>query len=1000
MFLQLTWLLLTTELRSHQKADFRTESPIGETLTNTLCKIQLLGGLRVQIGEREVTRFSTQKTASLLAYLAYHRHQQHPREVLMEALWPECDPKVGRNRLSVALSALRRQLEPPGIPQGSLIQADRFAVSLNPAAVTTDVAEFCAALHKAARATNLAERNQLLQHALSHCHSELLPGFYEDWVLTEQRRLEEMKEQAARFLAAHPISADSAETFFLPLSEPLPTLPERALTACDRRLSPAFTRFFGREDEIARLGELLRPGDAPLRLLTLTGAGGAGKTRLALAAARTLWECYPNSLWYAALADVTAARLPAAIADALELLRTDSLEPTEQIVGFLNAGNTPVLLILDNFEHIVEEGAAVVQTMLERVPALRCLVTSRRLLGLAHEREFPVPPLPTPRGADTPERLSLYDSVRLFVDRAQAVMPHFQVTVHNAPAVAELCDRLEGIPLALELAAARASVLTPSQMLDQLERRFDFLVSRKRDRPARHRTLRAAMDWSYHLLSPELQTFFARLSVFRGGWTWEAAEAVCEQSQALEYLEHLRECSLVMTEETDGTMRFRMLETIREFAWEQLIPEQRAEAQRRHADYFMAEAERLRDRQTELGDSVYYRALEANCENSLTALQWAKEQQGEPDRALRLVHALKPYWLHRGYFIEGQRHLMEALACDKTEELRPLRAWVIDDVSYLALKQNDFSKARDLIEWSIRNWRVLNPESREMAHALTRRGFVYESERDFAAAEAVYQESLALCETLGEKEVAAYTYNALGGLHSHQEKYEQARHYWERSLSLYRELGSNSNIATLLNNLGSIMMEQKNYEAALPLIEQSLTLHREMKATRSSAFTLGNLAMIKMGLKDYSAACELFEESLQLARQMDNKRLISAVLRFYGQALVRLGDTSAARAHYRESLLLSQEIGDEESVVLRFEVFGELAFTTGDLPRAVRLYSAAVTQGESIGLSVPDPHLLENYRPETMRLSLPEQEFNDAWETGRIMSWEEAIAYALEEESG
>src|SRR5207244_3504492 len=221
----------------------------------------------------------------------------------------------------------------------------------------------------------------------------------------------------------------------------------------------------------------------------------------------------------------------------------------------------PSLLVLDNFEHLVEEGASVVQALLERLPSLKCLVTSRQLLGLSGEREFAVPPLQTPAGAPAAgrphappapfalEQLSLYESVQLFIDRAQIVKPDFQVTNRNAAAVAELCNRLEGIPLALELAAARAQVLTPGQMLYQLAHRFEFLVSRKRDGAKRHQTLHAAMDWSYRLLTPELQRFFARLSVFRGGWTLEAAEAVCEEPLALDYLAQLRECSLVLAEE-------------------------------------------------------------------------------------------------------------------------------------------------------------------------------------------------------------------------------------------------------------------------------------------------------------------------------------------------------------------------------------------------------------------------------------------------------------------
>ena len=319
-----------------------------------------------------------------------------------------------------------------------------------------------------------------------------------------------------------------------------------------------------------------------MRLVTLTGLGGAGKTRLAIEVAERLVEPFAGAVWFAPLADITDPRLLAdTILDSLRLVRSPQQEPLEQVIEALS--RQPSLLILDNFEQMVEGGAALVQTLLSRVPTLTVLVTSRQLLGLAGEEEFVVPPLLTPNGGETAAQLSLYDSVQLFVDRAQAAMPHFQVTSGNAPAVAELCHRLEGLPLAIELAAARALVLTPAQMLKQLEQRFGFLVSRKRDATERHKTLEAAIEWSYRLLTPELQRFFARLSVFRGGWTAEAAEAVCEEPLALDYLAQLRECSLVLAEETrGGRMRFRMLESLREYAANNYLAEGRPLNRERH----------------------------------------------------------------------------------------------------------------------------------------------------------------------------------------------------------------------------------------------------------------------------------------------------------------------------------------------------------------------------------------------------------------------------------
>jgi predicted ATPase len=378
--------------------------------------------------------------------------------------------------------------------------------------------------------------------------------------------------------------------------------------------------------------------------VTLTGPGGTGKTRLALQVAERLTQPFAGAVWFAGLADIADPNLIAdAILTGLRVPRSPQREPLDQAVEALT--KQPSLLVLDNFEHLVEGGTATVQALLSGVPNLTVLVTSRQLLGLSGEREFALKPLPTPGGADTPERLSAFDSVRLFIDRAQASRPDFQITNANAPAVAELCDRLEGIPLALELAAARAQVLTPTQMLAQLAHRFDFLSSRKRDVTDRQRTLKGAIDWSYRLLAPELQRFFARLSVFRGGWTVEAAEAVCEEPLALDYLAQLRECSLLLTEEEGGQeICFRLMDSLRDYARERLEEQDNAQGGtwQRHAEHFLGHArEHLpRFRTPEEGASL--RALHMHSGNLHEAMAWARR----PDTA-RCTHRSRSRWAAR-----------------------------------------------------------------------------------------------------------------------------------------------------------------------------------------------------------------------------------------------------------------------------------------------------------------------------------------------------------------
>jgi predicted ATPase len=365
----------------------------------------------------------------------------------------------------------------------------------------------------------------------------------------------------------------------------------------------------------------------------------------------------------------------------------------------------PSLLLLDNCEHLVTQAARVVQLLLERVPTVTVLTTSRQRLDVPGEREFLVPPLPVPNlvepsaEADLPERapaavrLSRCASVQLFVDRAQAVRPDFQVTASNAAALADLCCRLEGIPLALELAAARVGVLTPAQILARLSQRFDLLARRGREPGARHASLRAAIDWSYHLLSPELQRFFPLLSVFRGGFTLEAAEAVCETAAALDALTELRECSLVLAEESGEEMRYGLLETLREYGAEQLTPEERAELARRHRDHFLQLGEQAEEELTGAAQGEWLERLETERENLRSALACCAER-GEAKPGLRLSGSLARFWAVRGYLREGREYLTRLLALPGAEVCREARAKALNGAGILARLQSDYRAAR------------------------------------------------------------------------------------------------------------------------------------------------------------------------------------------------------------------------------------------------------------------------------------------------------------------
>ncbi len=719
--------------------------------------IVLLGGLRIEQAAHSVTRFRTHKAGALLAYLALYP-RFHPREELAELFWPEAEPEAARANLRTVLASLRRQLEPPGSPAGSVLVARGHRdVGLEPAVITTDVAAFERATQAAARpATPPDEQAHLLAEAVQVYNGPLLPGFYETWALTERDRLagaylralhhlaryheqagnpEAAIEFARRAVSADPLREEahadvirllagagqtaaarrqyeelarlldeelgeepSPETRALvaptqsgqvpPRSRPSADVasgpPPRAarsapgpggatLGASSFAVAPAtrqqpsppplhlpltFTRFFGREDELAALGRMLRSEGA--RLVTLTGPGGSGKTRLSIETARSLADEWHHAVWFVPLADISdAAFLFPAIRDTLKLPSLPSVPPQEQLIEALAA--QPSLLILDNFEQLVEDGAPCVQELLERLPRLSILVTSRQTLNVAGEREFPVAPLPVPDESASALRLNEYSSAALFIDRAKAARVDFRADGRNATAVASICRRLDGIPLAIELAAARSLVLSPVQMLEKLKDRLDILSTRQRGIPERHRTLRAAIDWSYDLLAPELQRLFARLSVFRGGWTIEAAEVVCQEPEALDSLTRLRECSLVVTEERGDETRFRMLVTLREYAASQRAAGERAELERRYAGHFVALAERAEPHLRGPEQATWLERLEGEQDNFRAALAFTWALENDPSAALRLAAALSPFWETRGHYAEGRDWLERAL---------------------------------------------------------------------------------------------------------------------------------------------------------------------------------------------------------------------------------------------------------------------------------------------------------------------------------------------------
>ncbi len=830
---------------------------------NAPWELQFLGKISARRGEQTLTRFASSRVAALLARLALFPHRDHPREELIDLLWPDSDIAAGRLNLRVALASLRRQMEPPDIAPGSVLAADRLTIRLRPGMLGCDVPRFEAALQDAARTASPAAKRAALDRAVALFSGELLPGLYDDWVIEERERLNALYEDARRQQKALPESGHTAAH-----SSHSPSSPA-ALTAAPALLNfpLQWTRFFGREAEIAEI--VRRLADPQTRLVTLSGPGGSGKTRLAAEAARQAAPHFSRPVCFAALADVSdAAAIPGRIAQALSLPQSAAEPALDQIAShFLPL--PPGLLVLDNFEHLVERGAPLLFSLLGRVPSLTCLLTSRRRLALPGESEMPVPPLPLPGENELPGEVARAASVRLFVDRAQAGRPDFQTTAGNAGAVAALCRTLEGIPLALELAAARIPALTPAQINDRLQNRFELLINRRGDKGGRHRSLWAALSWSVDLLSPDLQRFFSRLSVFRGGWTVEAAQSVCEASQALEYLTQLRERSLTVIDETRGEMRFRLLETLREFGAEQLGPEETAALGRRHADWYGMVAREAEQQLTRPDQALWLDRMEADHDNLRLALEFRlaadEDSTEDTDAAFGLCAALWRFWSVRGYHREGGDRIGRALV--RPGGSPPRRALAANGAGNLAYVRGDYDAAEAHYAEALALMRVEGVKP-AVAVCLGNLGMIATSRGDYIPAQALLAEALDLQRENGDLRGAAFTLQCQGVNAQHLKDLVLARSLHEESLALWTELNSDSGRLWTLANLASIAQEESDPETSAELTAQALTLCVKLGDMQALHALLALAAGLHTGRGNFLRAARLHGASEAVRRRI------------------------------------------------------------------------------------------------------------------------------------
>ncbi len=721
--------------------------------------------------------------------------------------------------------------------------------------------------------------------------------------------------------------------------------------------------FVGREREIEEVKREL----AVTRLFTLTGVGGSGKTRLALEVTRDLVEAYPNGVWLVEFAPLSEEVLvPKAVAEALKVPERPAQPLADTLAEVLR--NRELLLILDNCEHLLEAVARLVDRLLDSCSHLRIMATSREAIGVEGEIRWVVPPLsvPEPQGTPSSEELGGYESVRLFLERARERDPTFSLSPPNALAVADICRMLEGIPLAIELAAARVGTLSVGQISQRLGGSLELLTRGGRTAVPRHRTLQGALGWSYDLLSESERKLFRKISVFAGGWTLEASEAVgsgdgVEEREVLDLLSGLVEKSLVMVRGGDpGGARYRLLEPVRQYALDKLEESDEVEeARRRHAEFFLGIAEKTEMEMRGAEQATWLDRLEAEHDNLRGALSWALER-GEPELGLHMAVAFWWFWEARGYFDEGRRWLEQALA--KGGRASSARARALDGVGYMALGLGDVDRAVAAAEEGLKLRAQLDIEASVAASLLRLLGITAEIRGDYEQATELSRESLALGREAEDKYTVVWSLLNLGRVSSVQGDHERATQFYEEGLALCRESGYTTPLPNFLSALACEFMLQGDQERAMTVNSEATALVRKQGAN------LGGHARIP------------------------------GTLERLGWAALLRGDQEQAKTWHEENLRLSQKLGNKLMATESLEGLACAVGTKGEAERAAKLFGAAQALREAIGYqqspserAVQEPYLVA-------ARSRIEERWEAALAEGRAMELEEAVEYALSEE--
>ena len=782
--------------------------------------------------------------------------------------------------------------------------------------------------------------------------------------------------------------------------------PLKTLDAHPNNLPVQPTAFIGREQEVAACEQLLRREE--VRLLTLTGSGGIGKTRLALQVAAKLSEVFPDGVYFVNLAPTRdPGSLMPAIAQALDVKDLAEQSLLDLLKAYLR--QKQLLLLLDNFEQIVSAAVQVTE-VLAACPKLKVVVTSRAILHVRGEQEFAVPPLavPGPKYVSDLVVLSQYEAVALFLQRAQATKSDFQLTPANARAIAEICTHLEGLPLAIELAAARIKLLPPEALLARLSQRLQVLTGVTRDVPARHQTLRNTIAWSYHLLEATEQRLFQSLSVFVGGCTLEAAEAVCPAGGdvspsrvgwVLDGVGSLIDKSLLYQTEQEGKEpRLMMLETIREYGVEVLAAcGERETLRQAHAVYYLRLAEEAEQQLLGSEQVSWLARLEREHENLRAALSWCLACE-EREMALRLAGSLWPFWWLHGHLREGRRVFERALASAETVPVA-VRAKALAGAGMLAMLLHDLGQAQALCQESLRLLREVQ-DLRGMVFPLLMQGYMAAEAGHVEVTRRLAEEAIAISRQVDFPWGLATSLQLLACIAEQEGKYAVAHTLAEESLVLYREVGDRKGMAEALAHLAASSLSQGDLVRAHSLFTESLALYREIGDTRHSANVLADLGRVSGLQGEYAKGRALLEESLEDLRNMGDRRSLIRGLCYQAMLAFGQGDSRGACELYKQCLTILRQLDycPKAYVALCLEGLAGVVGAQGEPAWAARLWGAAELLHETYGLAnpfafvlIPEEQADHERRRAVVRAQLGEQAFASAWAQGRTLTPEQAL---------